>query len=257
MLGAPIRLVGPAAFERPWQILWRPFLAQAVADPVRVEVGAHPWGFSIVAPGREINAIDAWRALIESRNDVIRLGLESLEDVFDLHAAVLVRDGRAVVLLGDMWAGKTTIALYLVAHGWRYFSDDLAVIGLADGLVRPVPKPPGVKAQPWDEMKHFWPEPPGLDPPSGPFLIPPPFVGSLDERASPTFFVFLRYETGADVELTPMSAAEAVAQAGEHLGRVNKESLKALANVALRCQHVRMTYGSSADAGARLRGIRT
>src|SRR5687767_2543519 len=127
-LGTPILLKGPRYLAQPWRALWRPFLDSTVTDGPEIEVKEEPWGFSIVSPGREVNALEPWRALIESRNDVIRLSLEQAHDVIDLHAAVLVKEGRALLLLGEAWAGKTTTALKLVEGGWAYFSDDLAII---------------------------------------------------------------------------------------------------------------------------------
>lgn len=50
-----------------------------------------------------------------------------------VHAAAVVSpDGRAWLLAGDTHAGKTTTCVNLVAHGWRYVSDDHVILS-ADG----------------------------------------------------------------------------------------------------------------------------
>jgi hypothetical protein len=50
-------------------------------------------------------------------------------------AAVAAPDGRAWLLVGDAFAGKTTTTVNLIAAGWAYLSDDHVVLGRgADGL---------------------------------------------------------------------------------------------------------------------------
>jgi hypothetical protein len=50
------------------------------------------------------------------------------EDRFPLHAAVLTRGGRGLVLLAASDAGKSTAAFQLVRQGWSYVSDDNALL---------------------------------------------------------------------------------------------------------------------------------
>ncbi|MFD7580957.1 hypothetical protein [Kitasatospora sp. NPDC059817] len=51
-----------------------------------------------------------------------------------VHATALVPpDGRAVLLLGDKGAGKTTTALALAERGWVHAGDDLVVLAEEDG----------------------------------------------------------------------------------------------------------------------------
>ena len=65
-----------------------------------------------------------------------------------LHAALLSKDGRGVLLLGSPGAGKSTLALALMNHGYSYGSDDVTLIE-ADGSVTGVPLAPGVKEGSW------------------------------------------------------------------------------------------------------------
>lgn len=53
-----------------------------------------------------------------------------------LHAAVVAHRGRAIVLPGASFAGKTTLAAALVRAGAMYYSDEYAVLGPA-GLIHP------------------------------------------------------------------------------------------------------------------------
>ncbi|SFY48721.1 hypothetical protein [Streptomyces sp. F-1] len=50
-----------------------------------------------------------------------------------VHAtALIVPDGRAVLLLGTKGAGKTSTALALATRGWTHAGDDLVVLGQSD-----------------------------------------------------------------------------------------------------------------------------
>lgn len=61
-----------------------------------------------------------------------------------VHAGVVGWRGRAVLIPGRSFAGKTTLVAELVRAGARYYSDEYAVIDRA-GMVHPFAKPLGVR----------------------------------------------------------------------------------------------------------------
>jgi hypothetical protein len=53
-----------------------------------------------------------------------------------LHASAVAIDGRAVAFVGPTGAGKTSLALRLVAEGASFLTDDVAALDTVDGLPR-------------------------------------------------------------------------------------------------------------------------
>lgn len=57
-----------------------------------------------------------------------------------LHASVVERDGRALLMTGESGAGKSTLAAMLAARGWRLMGDEFALVDPATGLVHAFPR---------------------------------------------------------------------------------------------------------------------
>ena len=62
-----------------------------------------------------------------------------------LHAAVVERGGRALILTGESGAGKSTLAALLGERGWRLMGDEFALIDPATGLLHPFPRAVSLK----------------------------------------------------------------------------------------------------------------
>jgi hypothetical protein len=60
-------------------------------------------------------------------------------DLVFVHAGAVARDGRALVIPGESFTGKTTLVQALVEAGATYYSDEYAVLD-ADGRVHPYPR---------------------------------------------------------------------------------------------------------------------
>jgi hypothetical protein len=87
---------------------------------------------------RSVDAAIGWD-LVESE-----LGLfaaERLEGLVAIHAAMLVHDGRAIVVPGPSHTGKTTLALAAIEAGITVASDEYALLDLRTGLVHGWPRP--------------------------------------------------------------------------------------------------------------------
>lgn len=138
-----------------------------------------------------------------------------------LHAAAAERDGQAVVLGAPSGAGKTTLVSALVAAGWGYLTDDVAMVDEA-GLVQTYPKPIGVDLR----FRHLFPamaEPADCDTRylgEHGFLTAADLGGINGASSALAAFVVPVYSPGAQGRLEPMDLDEAVATAVEQSFRV-------------------------------------
>jgi energy-coupling factor transporter ATP-binding protein EcfA2 len=78
-----------------------------------------------------------------------RLGSEIV-----LHAASLVKNGRALLISGRPGAGKTTLSLALEEAAFKFGGDDIAILDRTGGI-RGVPFAPAVKAGSWPLVETF------------------------------------------------------------------------------------------------------
>jgi HprK-related kinase A len=118
-----------------------------------------------------------------------------------IHAAVVERDGRAVLLPATSGAGKSTLCAGLVLHGWRLLSDELALIRPDDGRLVPLPRLVSLKNESIEVIRGFSPRARvgrswgGTAKGTVAHLRPPTeSVQQADELASPAWVVFPRFE---------------------------------------------------------------
>ncbi len=133
-----------------------------------------------------------------------------------LHAAVVEKGGRALVMPAATGSGKSTLAAALVHRGWRLLSDEFALIGKSDGLVYPIPRPIGLKQASIPLIRQFAP---GLQ--MGPSFIdtrkgtvahlrpPADAVQRMIEPARPAWLVFPAFDAKLGGGLVSMSKASA------------------------------------------------
>jgi len=158
-----------------------------------------------------------------------------------LHAAVLERNGKAVILPGDPGAGKSTLTAALALSGWRLLSDEITLIDRDDGRIVPLARPVSLKNQSIDIIRAAYPQAvigaSARDTHKGTVAhLKPPreSVLRMGEKARAAHIVFPRWRADAATRLSHHSKADAFIHAATHgfnyslLGRVGFELNAAL-----------------------------
>ncbi|MBL8326198.1 MAG: HprK-related kinase A [Rubrivivax sp.] len=140
-----------------------------------------------------------------------------------LHAAVLERGGRALLLPAPSGSGKSTLCAALAFRGWRLLSDELALIDPVAGELLPLPRPVSLKNASIDVIRRFAPEvrfgsmvketAKGV---VAHFAPAESAVQASDKRAAPGWVVFPRYAAGAPARLQRLERARAFVQLVEN-----------------------------------------
>ncbi len=237
MLGVAVEVTGRAAGSRgTFASIYGAFRdnsSDEIADPLRFELEplAGGAGCAVAISGRGSGQRLAWQAEPEQLCLHLASYVYAVSPWRLVHAAVLARDGRALLLCATSGTGKSTLALELARRGFELLSDELAPIPPGAGVVEPFPRAVGLRAGtlallPWlagaagirlpnakGEFKLF------VDPAAVPGLR----VGGA---ATPRDIVFLALprdpavaaeEAGRTLEVTLGEGAEA---AGEELARL-------------------------------------
>jgi len=117
------------------------FIVQPTASVLHYTIqGNEKEGFIIEREGGPpFNADNHYELLYGfEKNLIIELELQR-KDLFFVHGAALVRDGKAILISAPSGSGKSTTTWALLHHGFDYLSDELAPIEL-DGLnIQPFP----------------------------------------------------------------------------------------------------------------------
>ena len=140
-----------------------------------------------------------------------------------LHAAVLEKNGQAVILPGEPGAGKSTLTALLALSGWRLLSDEITLIDRDDGMVVPLARPVSLKNASIDVVRAFAPHAvigeAALDTHKGTVAhLKPPrdSVAHVAEKAMPRHIVFPRWRAGSEAHSSPHAKADAFIHAASH-----------------------------------------
>lgn len=140
-----------------------------------------------------------------------------------LHAAVLERNGRAIVMPGQPGAGKSTLTAALALSGYRLLSDEMTIIDRDTGLLVPLTRPVSLKNKSIDIVRSFCADAVfgevAYDTHKGTVahLRPPQAsVANAHLHAMPAFVVHPRWEAGSEATLTPRPKSDAFIRTAEH-----------------------------------------
>ena len=174
-----------------------------------------------------------------------------------IHAAVVERSGRALLLPAPPSSGKSTLCAALVARGWRLLSDELALVELGGRSLVPMPRPISLKNRSIEAVARFWPDAKIGD------IVPDTLKGSVahvrppgdsvrrrDEAAAPAWIALPRYAEGARTELAPLSRSDAFMRLVDSAFNYNvhgRAGFESLADLVESCECRAFTYGGALD----------
>lgn len=174
-----------------------------------------------------------------------------------MHAAVVAKAGRAIVMPGFPGAGKSTLCASLVLlGGWRLFSDELAIVEPTSARLVPHPRPISVKNEAIDIVARF----PGAH--LGPTYVsarkglvshvacPGDVVAGPDDTAGVHWVCLPTFRLGAEPLIEPISRVEAFTLMSEqafNAERMGRDGFDALCRLLDGAQCYQLTYGSTED----------
>ena len=164
------------------------------------------------APHEDLPAGQALAVLEWGLNLVIALRMHCY---LMLHAAVLERGGRVLLLPAAPGFGKSTLCAALASRDWRLLSDEFGLIRPGTEELLPLPRPIALKNESIEVMRTFSPDayigPSIPDTRKGTVAHVKPSRESITraaEAAAAALIVFPRWEPDAELELEELQKAE-------------------------------------------------
>jgi HprK-related kinase A len=180
-----------------------------------------------------------------------------------LHAAVVEKGGRAIIMPGQPGSGKSTLCAALLGEGWRLLSDEFALLSPENGLLTALPRPVSIKNAAIDLIRKRMPEavigPIATDTAKGTVAhlkAPLDSVRRAAERAAPAWLVFPEYDSGAsETVLAPLSKGRSLLAAAEssfNYDVLAVRGFETVADLVDRCDCYTLTYQDLDEALARI-----
>jgi hypothetical protein len=183
-----------------------------------------------------------------------------------LHAAVVEKGGRAIIMPGQPGSGKSTVCAALLGEGWRLLSDEFALLSPENGLLTPLPRPVSIKNAAIDLIRRRMPDaiigPIATDTAKGTVAhlkAPLDSVRRSDERATPAWLVFPEYDSAAsETVLKPLSKGRSLMAAAEssfNYDVLGVTGFETVADLVDRCDCYTLTYHDLDEALARIEAM--
>ena len=176
-----------------------------------------------------------------------------------VHAAVVEKNGSAIIMPAQPGSGKSTLCAGLVSRGWRLLSDELTLIPLDNpDMVTPITRPVNLKNASIDVMKAFAPEetfgPTVFDTAKGTVAhmkAPLSSIQRINEPAKQRLIIFPRYKAGSETLLQPRSKARAfmeIAQQSFNFNILANTGFDVLNNTITKCDCYDFSYSQLDEA---------
>lgn len=177
-----------------------------------------------------------------------------------IHAAVIERNGQAVLLPAPPGSGKSTLCAGLVQRGWRLMSDELALYDIESGLVYGMARPVNLKNASIEVIKQFSPEAvftrlmPNTTKGTVALMRPDSLAAAqVCVPAQPRWIVLPRYQKNAEAVLEPHSQAHTfllMAEQSFNYELHGQQGFTSIGNLIDQCGCLQFTYSRLDDAVA-------
>lgn len=175
-----------------------------------------------------------------------------------LHAAVVEKNGHAVIMPGQPGAGKSTLCAALIGHGWRLLSDEMAIIDLNSPELIPIVRPVSLKNESIPIIKAFVPDAvmgeSFRDTAKGTVAHMKPPVASIQNaklRTKGRWIVFPQFRKDLPLSQQSISGAKAVLDLANNAFNYNVLGVcgfEKLCDLVQGCDCYRLEYGRLHDA---------
>src|SRR5207248_10581276 len=167
---------------------------------------------------------------------------------------------QAVVLPGDMNAGKTTLVAGLVLDNFGFLTDEVVALSLRTGLIDPYPRPLNIGLGSWEVLSSLRPSDRDEEDPLPELLwhVDPTSIrpDAVAGAASLRWVVAPRYERGSATEMQLLSRSDAVQLLHRQVfngHQVGGSGIRALVSAVSRARCARLVIGDLGSAVAAVR----
>ena len=185
-----------------------------------------------------------------------------VHEYVQFHAAVLEKDGLAVLLPGLPGSGKSTVATFLAHRGWRFLSDEFALVRPSDRRVVPFPRLIPLKNESIGVVRteipeaRIGPEYVGTRKGTVAHVSPPgDHINRAKEEARPALVIYAKFSNGAALKLRALSRSENFVRLTQNSFNYHMGGLQAFnlaADLATELPAFEMDYGDAEAAVERI-----
>lgn len=169
-----------------------------------------------------------------------------------VHAAVLAKDGKAVLFPAPPGSGKSTLTAWLAFNGWRLLSDEMALLLPGTNTVIPFVRPICLKNQSIDLARSWFPTASfssvAKNTHKGDVVHLSPPAESWQQNtvsAEVVAIVFPKYENNQPLQVTELNQAQAfmaLAENAFNFSLAGHDGFQTIVQLVEKCQNYEVTY---------------